>query len=97
MNIADSAWHMNIVYWIHIHESIDKLRLPHTVKYILFNEKKRNGIILRMQTFPAAYSNYLLKEIILTFNSVISKYVMSNCWTVISACIVYLCSAVFQF
>ena len=40
MNIADSAWHMNIVYWIHIHESIDELWLPHTVKYILFNEKE---------------------------------------------------------
>ena len=40
MNNVDSAWHMNIVYWIHIYESIDELWLPHTVKYILFNEKE---------------------------------------------------------
>ena len=52
----------------------------HTLSSIfLFNEKERNGIILRMRTFPAAYSNYLLKEIKLTFNSAMSKYVMSNC------------------
>ena len=39
----------------------------------------------------------MLKEIILTFNSTVSKYVMSNCWTIISTWIVYLSSAVFQF
>ena len=64
--------------------------------FLLNEKRKRNRIILRMRTFPTAYSNYLLKEIILTFNSVISKYVMSNCLTVISAWIVYLSSAVFQ-
>ena len=50
-----------------------------------------------MRTFPTPYSNCLLKEIILTFNSAVSKYVMSNCWAVISTWIVYLSSAVFQF
>ena len=45
----------------------------------------------------SAYSNCLLKEIILTFNSTVSKYVMSNCWTVIRSWIVYLSIAVFQF
>ena len=50
-----------------------------------------------MRTFPTAYNNCLLKEIILTFNSTVSKYVMSNCWTIISTWIVYLSSAVFQF
>ena len=40
MNIADSAWRVNIVYWIHILESIDEIWLPHNVKYFLFNEKK---------------------------------------------------------
>ena len=38
MNIADSAWHKNIVYWTHIHESIDELWLPHTI--ILLNGKE---------------------------------------------------------
>ena len=71
---------MNIVYWIHIHESIGDICLHHNVKYTLLKGKiKCNEIILRMRTFPTTYSNYLLKEIILIFNSVISKYVMSNC------------------
>ena len=62
MNIADSALRMNIVYWFHIYASIDEIWLPHTVKYFVFNEKKHNGIILPMRTFPAAYSNYLLRK-----------------------------------
>ena len=66
---------------------------PHSWKYLLMIydcitlssifltqwKIKCKEIILGMQTFPNAHSNYLLKEIILTFNSVISKYVMSYC------------------
>ena len=72
---------MNIVYWIHIHESTVLMRFDClTLSSIFYSmKKKHNGIILRMWTFPAAYNNYLLKEIILTFNSAMSKYVMSNC------------------
>ena len=54
---------MNIVYWIHIHESIDEIWLPHTVKYFLFNEKKTEWNYTLHVDIPAAYSYYLLKEI----------------------------------
>ena len=39
MNITDSAYYMNIVYWIRIHESIDDIYLHHTVKYIFTQQK----------------------------------------------------------
>ena len=89
---------MNIVNWIYIHEKYWwDMTTSHCQVYFYSLKRVRNGIILSMQTFPTAYSNCWLKEIILTFNSAVSKYVMSNCWTVISTWIVYLSSAVFQF
>ena len=43
--------------------SYDYLTLSSTVYSM---KRKHNGILLRMRTFPAAYSNYLIKEIMLT-------------------------------
>ena len=37
-----------------------------------------NEIVLRMQTFLTAYSNYSLMEIIIDFYFIISRYVISN-------------------
>ena len=80
MNITKSAYHMNIVYWIYIHEVLmiyDCITLSSI--FLLNGKDKRNDIILCMHSFPTAYSNYSLMEIILIFNSVMSGYVMSNC------------------
>ena len=71
---------MNIVYWIYIYEVLmiyDCITLSSI--FLLNGKDKRNDIILCMHSFPTAYNNYSLMEIILIFNSVMSGYVMSNC------------------
>ena len=70
---------MNIVYCISIHELL--MMYDHTTLSIFLPNGRTNcnEIILCMRTFPTAYSNYSLMEMIWTFNSIISRYVMCNC------------------
>ena len=70
---------MNIVYCIRIHELLMMYDRTTLRIFLPTGRTNCNEIILRMRTFPTAYSNYSLMEIIWIFNSIIRGYVMSNC------------------